>query len=135
MLIFPKRQSFILRIRAITSTAPRIARPPPYPRFAILEFISTVDKLLRITLIMSMSRKAFFMLYLICRHTSMMRVLASSCKTYVIPVLQYCSKVWSSYTKKCRSQIEEVERTIIKYLFYGCIHTLHSQGYSNDCLL
>lgn len=68
-------------------------------------------------------RKAFSTMHLICRNIKCndSSILISLYKTYVIPILEYCSQVWSPFSKKLQTKIERVQKSFTKILFCRCI--------------
>lgn len=75
-------------------------------------------------------RKAFSTLFLICRNVKCTdsTILVNLYKTYVVPVLEYSSQVWSPFTKKSQSKLEKVQKTFTKILYHRCIRDPSDAG-------
>ncbi|EYC18154.1 hypothetical protein Y032_0028g1706 [Ancylostoma ceylanicum] len=65
-------------------------------------------------------KKAFSVLFIILRNVRCndKDILIRLYKSYVLPHLEYCSQVWSPYTKKLQRKIEKVQQTFTRILYH-----------------
>lgn len=73
-------------------------------------------------------RRAFSVLFSIFRNLKCndSTILIKLYKSYVLPVLEYCSQIWSPSTRKQIEKIEKVQKTFTKILFSRCVNCFNS---------